>query len=138
MLFRSLIDEEKKKPIFVITTDTMVENPIISMWVGRSIKKINEAAKKQKMPIKAHELKPDITQTFWVNLIGRGYPSPRQGFRWCTDRLKIKPSTKFITEKIHKYGECILLLGTRKDESSTRKNSMEKFRDMSKIGRAHV
>ena len=123
--------EQRTKKVFTITTDTMVENPVVTAWVSRSVEKINEMAAKAKLPIVGCELKPEIENTFWVNLIGRGYPSPRQGFRWCTDRLKIKPSTKFIMDKIQHYGEVILLLGTRKAESSTRKRSMEKYKEMS-------
>ena len=52
------------------------------------------------MPIKPHKLTPEVENTFWVNLIGRGYPAPRNKFRWCTERLKIKPSNKFIRDVV--------------------------------------
>ena len=38
-------------------------------------------------------------------------------FRWCTERLQISPTTKYITEKISKHGEAVILIGTRSDES---------------------
>jgi DNA sulfur modification protein DndC len=63
---------------------------------------------------------PRVEETFWVNMIGKGYPAPYNNFRWCTDRMKIQPTTGFITETISKNGEVMLLLGARKSESSTR------------------
>ncbi|MEJ0106151.1 MAG: DNA phosphorothioation system sulfurtransferase DndC [Bacteroidota bacterium] len=67
-----------------------------------------------------------MENTFWVNLIGKGYPAPNNSFRWCTERLKISPTTEFIKRKISEVGQAIILLGTRKDESSLRSRSIEK------------
>ena len=47
---------ERKKPIHVITTDTLVENPIVASWVNNSLKKMEEAATEQELPIQAHLL----------------------------------------------------------------------------------
>ncbi len=119
--------KKRTKPVHVISTDTLVENPIVALWVLKSLDKINEAADEQEIPITAHRLTPDTENTFWVNLIGRGYPAPRPKFRWCTERLKIMPSTKFITSIAQRYGETILVLGTRKSESRSRAKVMEKY-----------
>ena len=119
--------DRRTKPVYVISTDTLVENPIVALWVSKSLEQMTLAAKEQRLPITAHRLTPAIENTFWVNLIGRGYPAPRPKFRWCTDRLKITPSTRFITSVVHRYGEAILVLGTRKVESSARSRSMEKY-----------
>ena len=80
----------------------------------------------QGLPITPHKLTPEIEDSFWVNLIGKGYPAPRKKFRWCTERLKIKPSNKFIRDVVRSYGEGILVLGTRKAESQKRAASMNK------------
>ncbi len=116
--------EKLKKQIYVISTDTLVENPIVAAWVRRSLDRMGEAAKEQGLPLTSHRLTPEIRDSFWVNLIGRGYPAPRPRFRWCTERLKINPSTKFIQSVVQKSGEVILVLGTRKAESSARKRVM--------------
>ena len=84
-----LPQSKQTKKIDIITTDTLVENPIVSAWVRKSIKQMNVAAIEQEMPIATHLLQPEWTETFWVGLIGKGYPAPRGKFRWCTDRLKI-------------------------------------------------
>ena len=115
------------KPVYVISTDTLVENPIVALWVSKSLDKLNAAAEEQGLPLTAHRLTPEPENTFWVNLIGRGYPAPRPKFRWCTERLKIMPSTQFINSVVQQHGEAILVLGSRKAESSTRARVMEKF-----------
>jgi len=86
MALSGLKEEQLHKPVYVMTTDTMVENPIISAWVERSLDMMGEQAKKQGLPILPNLLKPSVENTFWVNLVGRGYPAPRHKFRWCTDR----------------------------------------------------
>ena len=123
----ALPTEKRTKKVYVITTDTLVENPIVSYWVSKSIEQIRIAAEKQNLPIEAHLLAPEIKYTFWVNLIGKGYPAPRHGFRWCTERLKIRPTNDFIRNVIRVSGEAVLVLGTRKAESTNRAATMNKY-----------
>lgn len=117
--------EKRTVPVHVISTDTLVENPIVAAYVRSQIGQMNEIAEQQNMPVQAHQLKPEVTDSFWTCLIGRGYASPRPKFRWCTERLKIKPSNRFIRDVISDAGEAILVLGTRKAESAARARSME-------------
>lgn len=120
LALKGLEPAQRMKPVHVISTDTLVENPVVAAWVSHSLKVLEEAAGEQALPITPHRLTPTVTDTFWVNLIGRGYPAPRPKFRWCTERLKIKPSNAFIREMVRSHGEAILVLGTRKAESSGR------------------
>ena len=117
---------ERNKKVFVISTDTLVENPIVAKWVELSLSKINLASLKAKMNIEAHRLTPKLEDRFWVNLIGKGYPAPRPKFRWCTSRLKINAATDFVRNIATERGEAILFLGTRSGESQARKKSMER------------
>jgi DNA sulfur modification protein DndC len=121
--------EKRTKPIHVITTDTGVENPYVSAWVRSSHKHIELAAKQQKMPMQPHVLEPEIADTYWVGLIGKGYPAPRQKFRWCTGRLKINPSNRFIRDVVRSSGEAIVILGIRKAESPRRAATMKKYEE---------
>src|ERR1041384_1252348 len=116
--------EQRQKTVHVISNDTLVENPIVASWVTNSLKVMEETAKKQGVPIHPHRLTPRTEDSFWVNLIGKGYPAPRHKFRWCTERLKIKPSTAFITGIVKQSGEAILVLGSRKAESQARAKAM--------------
>jgi DNA sulfur modification protein DndC len=112
--------EKRTKTIYAISTDTMVENPIVAAWVTRSLQSMGEAAKHQHLPIQPEKLTPRTEESFWVNLIGKGYPAPRHKFRWCTERLKIKPSNRFILGVVNQNGHAILCLGARKSESQAR------------------
>ena len=124
MSIEGLPIEQRRKPIHVMNTDTLVESPVVSKWVEKSLDAMRKAAKAKKMPIIPERLIPDYNNTFWVNLIGRGYPFPRMKYRWCTDRLKIQPVNNFIKNKIAEHGEVILVLGTRKAESARRNQTM--------------
>ncbi|WP_421738374.1 DNA phosphorothioation system sulfurtransferase DndC [Caulobacter sp.] len=109
-----------RKAVYVISTDTLVENPVVAAWVDQSHKVMGEAASAAGLPIYPHKLVPDVQNTFWVNLIGRGYPAPRPKFRWCTERMKIRPADAFISNVVKQNGEAIVVLGVRKAESSGR------------------
>lgn len=112
--------ENRKKPIFVISSDTLVETPVIVEYINTTLEKINKTAAKLNMPFKAVKLTPRISDSFWVNLIGKGYPAPSSQFRWCTERLKIRTADRFILESVTKFGEVVLILGVRRGESMTR------------------
>ena len=115
------------KPVHVINTDTLVESPVVALWASQSLRKMEETAKREALPIIPHRLTPVTENTFWVSLIGRGYPFPKKNFRWCTSRLKIDPSNRFIKEILDAESEAILVLGTRKAESASRKAVMEGY-----------
>ena len=126
MALADLPSEKRHKTVHVITNDTLVENPIVALWVNSSLDSIDAAAKAQNLPIKSNKLEPVTHDTFWVKLLGWGYPAPRPKFRWCTSRLKIDPTSRFIQKMISSSGEAVVVLGTRKAESSARAHVMEK------------
>lgn len=117
----------RKKTVHVISTDTLVESPVVSLWADESLRKMEKQAKEHELPIVPHRLTPEITDTFWVNLIGRGYAYPRRDMRWCTDRMKINPANQFVKSVLDAESEAIMVLGTRKAESATRKTTMENY-----------
>ncbi|WP_304970706.1 DNA phosphorothioation system sulfurtransferase DndC [Romboutsia ilealis] len=118
--------DKRHKPIYVVSSDTLIENPIILDYLKNNIDKINKSAKKLDLPIIAQIVYPELNNSFWANVIGKGYPTPKSiQYRWCTERLKIRPSNKFIKEKLE-YEDVVVLLGVRKDESSARKARIEK------------
>lgn len=115
------------KKVYVITSDTMVENPVVKRYMHKSSESINLAADKEhdNLPIEAHIIYPEPEQTFWSRIIGLGYPTPEPpGFRWCTDRLKITPMNKFVNDRIKESGQIVILLGVRKGESASRLKSI--------------
>ncbi|TWD92197.1 DNA sulfur modification protein DndC [Neobacillus bataviensis] len=114
--------EELHKKVYVISSDTLVETPLIINSINQTLRRIQDEALKRDLPIETHKVKPVIQNSFWVNIIGKGYPTPNQQFRWCTDRLKIDPANQFIMDKVSSFGEVIMVLGVREDESQTRGN----------------
>ena len=114
------------RDIYVVCNDTMVENPVITEYVYRVLAKIEQAAVEQDLPIRVIKTIPRLEDSFWVNLIGKGYPAPNNAFRWCTERLKIKPTSRFILEQVDEFGEAVILIGTRSSESANRAKSMKK------------
>lgn len=120
-------DRRRFKPVHVISTDTLVENPVIAKWVELSLKMMETESLSRDLPFRTHRLTPALENRFWVSLIGKGYPAPRPKFRWCTDRLKISASTKFIQNLSEANGEAILVLGQRRGESAARDKVMDEY-----------
>ena len=115
-----------RRQVYVVCNDTMVENPIISEYVDDVLTKIAKEARNQDLPIFVEKTIPKIEETFWVNVLGKGYPVPNNSFRWCTDKLKIRPTSSFITEQVDEKGEAIILIGARSSESANRARSIKR------------
>ena len=131
---RRLKPEERTKKIYVVTSDTMVENPIVGRYMHKSSEAINKNSQSENLNIQSCIIYPEVEKTFWSLVIGLGYPTPEPpGFRWCTERLKILPMNKFVLEKIKENGEVVILLGVRKDESLARNRSITSREIMGKI-----
>jgi len=129
IVWQALLSEPtmvRTRKIYVVCNNTLVENPKIIQYTDKVLKLIEKAALDQSIPLLVQRTTPQLEDSFWVNLLGKGYPAPNNTFRWCTDRLKINPTTEFIKSTISNVGEAIILLGTRKDESSSRSRSIEK------------
>ncbi len=126
------------REVYIICNDTMVENPHIVDFINRTLANINVAAAEQALPFIVRQTMPRLEETFWVNLLGRGYPAPNNSFRWCTERLKINPTTQFIKSKIDERGEVVILLGTRSAESSNRARSIKKHAVRGQRLRKHI
>jgi DNA sulfur modification protein DndC len=118
---------ERKRSVHIVCNNTLVENPKILEYVHNVLSLLEQAVEKQKMPITVNQTTPRLEDSFWIKMIGKGYPAPNNMFRWCTERLKISPTSRFIKEKLAENGEVIILLGTRSDESSTRARTMKKY-----------
>ena len=127
MVWKALLalrPEQRQKPIYVISSDTLVETPVIVRYIDVTLERIAKAAAEQGLPIKTEKVMPTVDRSFWVNMIGRGYPAPSRRFRWCTERLKIEPANDFIKSKVAQFGEVVMILGVRSSESATRAQVM--------------
>lgn len=132
------INEEKlTKKIYIISSNTLVETPPVIKRILDSHKEIQSFSHKNKLPVITKIVHPLSEQTFWVNIIGRGYPSPNQTFRWCTDRMKIDPANRFIIDAVSEHGEVIVLLGVRSQESTSRSNNIKQHEHKGKTLMKH-
>ena len=120
--------ERRHKPIFVVSSDTLVETPMVVDHVNKSLNAIERGAKREGLPITCHKVAPESNNTFWANLLGKGYPAPTRSFRWCTERMKIDPVSKFIKDSVSKYDEVIVVLGSRSQESASRAQVIKKHK----------
>lgn len=119
----------RTRPIHLVSNDTMVESPLVIAHLNVVTQRIAEAAEGLGLPITVARTKPDPDKTFWVLLIGKGYPSPNMTMRWCTDRLKIQPTSGYIKQQVSEARAAIVVLGVRRDESQSRQKSIDKWRN---------
>ena len=127
-MLQTLPDWQRHKKVYIVSSDTRIENPLIKIYLNKMNELIGQAAERDGLPIVSTMVMPPANNSFWANVIGRGFPTPRVNgtFRWCTDRLKINPSADYIREVIKKEGnEVVVLLGVRKAESIARKRRIE-------------
>lgn len=126
-MLMKLPPSERERTVHVVSNDTLVESPLVVQHIIDSINEIQDAADAFGLPVVTKITRPAPDQSFWVNLIGRGYPSPNRSFRWCTDRMKIQPTSKYIKSLADSAGQVILLLGVRRSESATRAASVGRY-----------
>ncbi len=128
--------EERHKHVFVVSSDTRVETPVVVDMIRSALDSINARAPIDSIPMSAHSVIPETEETFWTNLLGKGYPAPTKTFRWCTERMKIDPVSEFIKDKVAKFGEVVVVLGSRRQESATRSQVISRHKiDGSALGR---
>ncbi|MBO2563543.1 DNA phosphorothioation system sulfurtransferase DndC [Shewanella algae] len=136
LALQGLAKEQRRKPVFVVSSDTLVETPVVVNHISSSLEAIGKGAKLDDLPITVHKVTPKTEATFWVNLLGKGYPAPTRSFRWCTERMKIDPVSDFIKETVSKYDEVIVVLGSRSQESASRAQVIAKHKiDGSRLAR---
>lgn len=123
----SLAPHERTREVHIVSNDTLVESPLVISHIAAVQRDLEQAASAWRLPIRAVTTRPDGDATFWVNLIGRGYPPPNRSFRWCTDRMKIQPTSKYIREQADASGQVIMLLGVRRSESATRAATVARY-----------
>src|SRR5205085_6449213 len=140
LVFYALQQLSKKdwhKEVHVLCNDTLVENPAVVRYIDDTLDKIRGAGEHYGFPMQVAKGTPALADSFWINLIGKGYPSPNRFFRWCTERMKINPTNEYIKRQVGEHGEAIILLGTRKAESGNRAASMAQYERKGKRLRKH-
>ncbi len=122
----SVPKQQRSREIYVISNDTLVEAPLVANHLDKSLEDIRAGALIDDLPIIIQKTTPNVDETFWANVIGRGYIPPTRNFRWCTDRMKIKPTTTILKRIMLRHKRAVLLIGTRRAESTNRQRNMDK------------
>lgn len=105
----------KPKTFTIFAGDTRQE--LIPLWI---------AAQKIKRQLEERGIKVNIVSApmdkrFLVYMLGRGVPPPSNNFRWCTEKMKIDPVEKAVSEFLEeKEGKMLMLTGVRLGESAVR------------------
>ena len=123
----SIPPSQRTRPVHIVSNDTLVESPFVMAHLDDVTTQIQHAVDGLGLPITVARTHPDLDKTFWVLLIGKGYPSPNSQMRWCTDRLKIQPTSGYIKEHISDFGAAIVVLGVRRTESVRRMQTIDRY-----------
>jgi DNA sulfur modification protein DndC len=119
LVFQSLLRlKHVRKPITVIYCDTGVEVPLAASLARQALNDLEKEAATHNLPISIRLLAPPVHESYWVKVIGRGYPPPTDKFRWCTDLLRIDPVTRFLESE--EAESATVILGVRESESASR------------------
>lgn len=128
LALQALNEDKRTKHVYIVASDTLVETPLVVDHVNKSLESIGNNARRDGLPISTHKVLPKPNETFWSCLLGKGYPAPTKSFRWCTERMKIDPVSDFITDKVAKHDEVIVVLGSRSQESASRAQVIAKHK----------
>lgn len=112
------------RKVTAIYCDTGVENPVITEYVYSTFESLKLECQVLNIPIEFKIVKPNIRDRFFVKVIGKGYPTPTNIFRWCTKSLRINPVKKVIDKNL----KAIILLGVRTDESAERNRTINRHK----------
>jgi DNA sulfur modification protein DndC len=134
LIFQSMVRlRNARKPVTVIYCDTGVEIPLASSLARQALSDLEVEAKELGVPISVRVLTPSVKERFWVKVVGRGYPPPTDKFRWCTDRLRINPVTRFLDSVDAR--SATVVLGVRESESATRSLTLRENQTLDKFWR---
>ncbi len=115
--------KHRPKPVTVIYCDTGVDIPVIQSLVTQTLRELAAEAEQHELPIHIERAAPKLKDTYFVKVIGRGYPPPSNKFRWCTNRLRIDPVKRVLAST---PGKSTVLLGIRRGESLERDRTISK------------
>lgn len=107
------------KKLYIVTADTMMEIPYFQNYVDGVRRRLQKYIKDNCLDAEVVTVKPKAKDSFWVSVLGKGYPAAHMGFRWCTGKLKIDPITQF-TRQVTAGKTYTVFVGVRSAESKLR------------------
>jgi 3'-phosphoadenosine 5'-phosphosulfate sulfotransferase (PAPS reductase)/FAD synthetase len=115
-------------PIEAVAADTLLEPPMVASLRDALFASARRFAALHRIPLTCTVVRPRITERMWPRMLaGRKLPSfPRQRAE-CSVSLKIAPAMRYLTSLGREY---VSVIGSREQESTARKASMAKVRDL--------
>jgi len=104
---------QRPETLTVLYADTRQELPSLTNIANRFMTDL------RKRGVDARVVLPDIDNRFYVYMLGRGVPPPSNTFRWCTERIKIKPMLQAL-ERQAQDRRFLQVTGVRQGESAAR------------------
>lgn len=105
----------RPETLTVLYADTLLELPMLH-HAALSLLEVARAHGCQ-----VHVVQPPLDDRFFVRMLGKGYPPPHNGFRWCVGLLKLNPMQQALAAIRELSGEKYLTLtGMRLGESAAR------------------
>lgn len=99
----------------VLYADTRMELPPLRLAALRILDQVQSAG------YRADVVLPAMDDRFYVYMLGRGVPPPKNRFRWCTPQLKIEPMHAALAElRQQADAKLLMLTGVRLGESAAR------------------
>jgi len=111
----------------VVTSNTLVENPVMDIFARKEARKVREYVKKKNLPVTVEIVEPNLSNNYLVNLIGgRTIAVDVANNSKCSEMMKVSPISKFKNKMLKKYGEykVVTCVGKRYDESAVRAKNM--------------
>ena len=130
----TLLTGMRSNPLVVVYADTLIENPVIHNHAMRFLDRVKSYCETVGIDARIMIAKPEVKNTYWVNVIGKGYPLPSFRFRWCQDKLKIKPIKKVLSS----FDDGFMLVAVRMDESTARKISLSRRLNSIELEKNHL
>lgn len=105
----------RPKSLTVFYADTRMELPPLQQTAMQLLQTLSADGFQVRVVL------PSMDDRFYVYMLGRGVPPPKNRFRWCTPQLKVDPMMNALADLREKSGEKILMLtGVRLGESAAR------------------
>jgi len=99
----------------ILYADTRMELPPLQQGALNLLQTMRERG------YDARVVLPPIEERFYVYMLGRGVPPPKNRFRWCTPQIKVEPMATALASLREQTGEKLLMLtGVRLGESAAR------------------
>lgn len=118
--------------IIACHSDTLIENPEVRQLADREMAKMADYANAHGIDLRVDVATPNLTNHYLVQILaGRATASLPENGSQCSQMLKVSPLTRQKKRLRRQYGghRIVTLLGTRLEESDTRRRNMEARRE---------